>query len=173
MRFNLQNIIDSKLFTEFETDNSDLDIKKINSFIFFMKISAELSAELQLRLVDFKLSTGKVLTLLVLCKRDGGYYMPSEIADLIGVTRGTMTGLIDGLERDQYVIRSAHDSDQRKIFVSITENGKKILKEILPFYYRLLSQMLESFTREDADNLVEYAMKLRQELEKPEEIHRK
>lgn len=166
MRFNLQDIRDSKLFTEFETVNSDLDIDKMNSFIFFLKVCSELSAEMQLRMVDFKLSMGKVLALLVLCTRDNEHFMPSEIANLIGVARGTMTGLIDGLERDKFVIRSAHDSDQRKVFVSITENGKKVLKEILPFYYSLLSQLLEEFSKEDTDNLVGYAMKLKQGLEK-------
>lgn len=159
-------MISFKFQEELYTEHSFPDIDRINSYISFMKADLAVSTELQTILVDYKLSRGKILILTALAKKEDGNLTPSEIANLLGVTRGTMTGLIQGLERDKFIQRTTHESDHRMVFVSITEEGKKILNQILPIYHILLSELLEDFTKEELENLQRYAIKLHDGLEK-------
>jgi DNA-binding MarR family transcriptional regulator len=49
---------------------------------------------------------------------------PHELADGAGVTRATVTGLLDGLERDGFVSRRAGKEDRRKIIVKLSAKGR-------------------------------------------------
>ncbi len=69
---------------------------------------------------------GLVLGLL----RDHGPMAPSEIGDRLIVTRATVTGLVDSLERRGLVRRTPHPSDRRSLIVEITPDGLKVLAQI-------------------------------------------
>jgi DNA-binding MarR family transcriptional regulator len=43
------------------------------------------------------------------------------------VTRATVTGLLDSLERRELVRRTANPADRRSIFVEITREGLKVV----------------------------------------------
>jgi MarR family transcriptional regulator, negative regulator of the multidrug operon emrRAB len=62
---------------------------------------------------------------------------PSSLAQKLGVTRATMTGLLDGLHKKGLIERRAQASDRRKVGVLLTAGGRRTLDNILPDYYRL------------------------------------
>lgn len=64
---------------------------------------------------------------------------PSELAESTGVTRATMTGLLDTLERDKMVKRSADPKDRRALRVTATPEGKATFRDLLPGYFRLVT----------------------------------
>ncbi|GID69697.1 hypothetical protein Acy02nite_75780 [Actinoplanes cyaneus] len=47
-----------------------------------------------------------------------------EVADLLGVTPRNVTKLVDALERDGFVTRTAHAGDRRAVLVLLTAKGK-------------------------------------------------
>jgi len=55
-----------------------------------------------------------------------------------------MTGLLDRLERDGLIERLAHQRDRRKI--RCTSNGRQVLAELLPGYYRSIAKIMENLT---------------------------
>ncbi len=59
--------------------------------------------------------------LRVLSRR--GPQRPGEVASELGSTAATLTGLIDGLESDGLVTRSAHPNDRRSVLLSLTPAG--------------------------------------------------
>jgi DNA-binding MarR family transcriptional regulator len=75
---------------------------------------------------------GLVLGLL----RDHGPMAPSEIGDRLIVTRATVTGLVDSLERRGLVRRTPHPSDRRSLIVEITPEGLKVLAQIRATVHR-------------------------------------
>ncbi|WMD23647.1 MarR family transcriptional regulator [Achromobacter seleniivolatilans] len=84
------------------------------------------------RLAPRQLSEGKFVLLFLLHDQADGL-SPHELADGAGVTRATVTGLLDGLERDGFVLREPGKEDRRKITVKLTAKGKtaaaKLFKE--------------------------------------------
>lgn len=57
---------------------------------------------------------------------------PSVIGERMLVTTGTMTSLLDTLERRDLIRRLPHPTDRRKILVEITPAAQTIVDELLP-----------------------------------------
>ena len=57
---------------------------------------------------------------------------PSVIAERVLVTTGTMTSVLDTLEKRGLVQRMPHPDDRRKLLVDITPDAQAILDELLP-----------------------------------------
>ena len=62
--------------------------------------------------------------------RDHGAMSPSELGDRLIVTRATVTGLLDSLERRGFVRRTANPTDRRSLVVDITPTGLEVLQEV-------------------------------------------
>ena len=63
--------------------------------------------------ISFGLSEGRFIVLFLLDSVPRGV-APNKLAEQAGVTPATMTGLIDGLERDNLVNRQADPDDRRR-----------------------------------------------------------
>jgi len=68
--------------------------------------------------------------------RDHGRMAPSELGERLIVTRATVTGLLDSLERRGFVRRTANPSDRRSIFVEITPEGLDVLQRVRTLVHR-------------------------------------
>jgi DNA-binding MarR family transcriptional regulator len=74
------------------------------------------------RLAPYRLSEGKFVLLFLLHDQAGGL-SPHELAERAGVTRATITGLLDGLERDGFLARHDDREDRRRVVVRLTAKG--------------------------------------------------
>jgi DNA-binding MarR family transcriptional regulator len=68
--------------------------------------------------------------------RDHGEMSPSELGDRLIVTRATVTGLLDSLERRGFVRRSANPADRRGLLVAITPLGLDIVQQVRTIVHR-------------------------------------
>jgi DNA-binding MarR family transcriptional regulator len=57
---------------------------------------------------------------------------PSIIAERLMITTGSMTSLLDTLERRGLVRRQAHPSDRRRLLVHLTDEGEVLVDTFLP-----------------------------------------
>jgi len=57
---------------------------------------------------------------------------PSVIADRLLVTTGSMTSLLDNLEKRGLVLRRPHPEDRRKLLIDITPAAQAVVDELLP-----------------------------------------
>jgi DNA-binding MarR family transcriptional regulator len=57
---------------------------------------------------------------------------PSVIAERLLVTTGTMTSLLDTLEKRELIRRLPHPYDRRKLLVGITPAAQRIVDDLLP-----------------------------------------
>jgi DNA-binding MarR family transcriptional regulator len=60
---------------------------------------------------------------------------PSVIAERVLITTGTMTSVLDTLEKRGLIQRMPHPDDRRKILVDITPDAQAILDELLPSFH--------------------------------------
>ncbi len=85
---------------------------------------------------------------------------PAELADAAGVTRATMTGLIDTLERDGLVKREPDPDDRRMMSVLLTPKGEKFLNEFLPGHFKLIAELMAPLTESERKMLVKLLVKI-------------
>ncbi len=80
---------------------------------------------------------------------------PNEIADRLIITRATVTGLVDSLERRGYVRRCPHQSDRRMILVEITETGRQVADAFRPIVHQHQKQWLEVLNETERQQLID------------------
>lgn len=68
--------------------------------------------------------------------RDYGPMTPSEIGDRLQVTRATVTGVVDSLERRRFVHRGSNPGDRRSLLVELTPSGLAVTQELRTLVHR-------------------------------------
>ena len=98
-----------------------------------------------LRPLDVSAAGGLVLGIL----RDHGPMSPSVLSDRLIVTRATVTGVIDSLERRGFVRRSANPADRRGLIVEITPAGLDVLRNLRTLVHRNEKAWLDGISDPD------------------------
>ncbi|MDP4096203.1 MarR family transcriptional regulator [Paenibacillus sp. P96] len=137
------------------------DISDIETFLAFAKLANGIFREMNSDLAKQGASQGRVIVLSLLSRNAPHDMTPSELAQLADVTRGTMTGLIDGLERDGLIERVAHKGDRRMVTVRLKEHGQAFLDDIIPYYTNLIEKLLSDFTEEDHEMMRRLLFKMK------------
>lgn len=86
---------------------------------------------------------------------------PAELAEMAGVTRATMTGLVDTLEKDGLVRREPDPHDRRAMLVHMTEEGHEFMARILPQYFSRVTAIMDPLSEAEKKNLTELLTKIR------------
>jgi len=69
---------------------------------------------------------------------------PSLIAQRLLITTGTMTSVLDTLERRELIQRMPHPDDRRKLLVDITPHAQAILDDLLPSLHAREHQVISN-----------------------------
>lgn len=115
-------------------------------------------------LAQHNVSQGRFTVLMLLHHCCTRVSTPAELAEEAGVTRATMTGLIDTLEKDGLVERGADLADRRTVRVQMTAAGEAFLTSILPEYFRCVSAMMQALNAAERKQLVKLLQKIQQGL---------
>ena len=83
-----------------------------------------------------------------------------EIIEKILSTGGNMTVVIDNLVKVNLVKRCTHSKDRRVNLISITEEGKSLMREIFPKHLENINEIFSSLTSEEKINLIGLLKKL-------------
>src|SRR5215203_1691406 len=89
--------------------------------------------------------------------------LPSQLALQLGLTTGSVTTMLDRLERLGYVTRSADPADRRKVVVRITTKAaKKAAKIYGPIVLEGERDVLSSYSAAELHVLFDYHQRSRQ-----------
>src|SRR4051794_16893698 len=89
---------------------------------------------------------------------------PSTIADRMLVSRATVTGVLDSLERRELIDRRGHEGDGRKRIVAITPAGGRIVRRLLPAVHQFEAQVMGALTASEQGQLLRMLAKLQHNL---------
>jgi DNA-binding MarR family transcriptional regulator len=91
-----------------------------------------------------------------------------KLADEVGVTSATMTGLIDALEADGRVRRISHPADRRISLIQVTESTREKFSSAIEMYQKNLSLLFDIFTEKEKEDLFNYLSRIEEALSKEE-----
>ena len=138
-----------------EHEPEDLTDCEAAVWIGFLRAHASLVRELDGTLVaEHGLPLSSFEVLIRLSRAPEGRQRMSELAESVVLSRSGITRLVDRLERDGLVERSACASDARGSFAVITPAGRQRLDEALGTHVRdLRRRFLSRFTPEEQEQL--------------------
>lgn len=139
----------------------EVDASSIQTSLTLLKVAAELHGALGQHFSRYDLSQGRFVVLIMLHTTPGGEMCCSDIADSVGVSRATMTGLLDGLERDGLIRRLDHREDRRRVTIALTAEGRRFLDKILPDHFRKVAGLMAKLTADDRKKFVQLLEKVR------------
>ncbi len=90
--------------------------------------------------------------------------LPSELSRWLGVSRNTVSALLNGLEEQGLITRQPHPTDRRRVEIHITEAGREQVREYAPPMGAFLDGIFKSLTPEERDTLLGLLEKLQETL---------
>ncbi len=144
----------------------ELEPSAIETFMNLLRTADLVFSEQRRFMERISLSQGRftVLMLLNRCCEEGGVRTPAELAEQAGVTRATMTGLIDTLEKDGLVLREADPADRRALHVRLTPQGEAFVNGFLPDWFRQVAAIMAPLAEKERKQLVGVLQKLQASL---------
>jgi DNA-binding MarR family transcriptional regulator len=135
-----------------------LDPSACEALLTLLRAGDEAAAAIERELGEHGISHGRFGVLMLLWQDCGpgeskAGLTPAELADKAGVTRATMTGLVDTLERDNLVRREADPADRRMMRVVLTTKAKNFLEKILPGHFRAIAELMRPLSESERKTL--------------------
>ena len=105
------------------------DVDGIRLCVQALSLAAAIDRDCAALLAPHGLSEGRFVLLFLLDAAPDGL-APAVLAQQAGVSRATVTGLIDGLEREALVARQADASDRRALRICLTPRGRQVAQAV-------------------------------------------
>ena len=127
----------------------EVDAGAVEAFLTLLRTGCDVLVALERFLATHGLSQGSWTVLMVLNRDPLVRLKASDLAGKCGVTRATMTGLLDGLERQELVAREGDPADRRTVMVRLTTAGVERLDGMTHDYYRRVALLMGDLGDDD------------------------
>ena len=135
----------------------DLDPSACEAFLHLLQAGGQVMHDCESYFTGCNLSQGRFAVMMQLInKEDSSPHprTPAELAEITGVTRATMTGLVDTLERDGMVTREPDPDDRRMVPVQLTARGRAVLESVLPGHFKRMTELMAPLSETERKTLV-------------------
>ena len=131
-----------------------LDPTAVRAVHVLLGVADEVSAAIGTNLARYGIGQGKYVVLGLLLEHLPRALSHSELAELYRVTKGNITGLVDGLERDGYVKREASGDDRRVTPIALTPAGRRLIEKLVPDHAGRVSALMHGLSVAERKTLV-------------------
>jgi MarR family transcriptional regulator, negative regulator of the multidrug operon emrRAB len=132
----------------------------VESFLILMRVGSDILSAFDKYLARHKMSMGSFTTLMLLNRDPTTGMNPSDLATKCGVTRATMTGLLDGLERKKLLCRESAQVDRRTILIRLTPHGIATLEGMIHDYYKRVAMLMSGLSDDEQRKLSHMLLKV-------------
>jgi MarR family transcriptional regulator, negative regulator of the multidrug operon emrRAB len=138
----------------------DLDPIACQAYLMVRQVGDCMREMLDERLSTEGISYGRFMLLVILDRDPEQPLAASELAEHAGVTKQTVTSLLDGLEKDGFISRKTDPRDRRSVMIKLQPQGSEILQHIMPGLYRKQVEMMKDLTRDEQKLLIQLLKKV-------------
>lgn len=97
-------------------------------------------------------------------------YTPSKIADLLGITRPSVTHRINELEKKGFIIKTQSEVDKRIFYLNISEDCEKYYQSFETEDIKVANKFIEKYSEKDLDKFCEWLNFISNEYKQVENI---
>lgn len=138
----------------------ELDVDVIGTYLRYLRISAAVLNRMEALLMSYGVTPARMPILMLLLNAGDAGIRPSDLAEQVGVTRATMTGLLDNLEKAGLIARESDPKDRRALVIKITAQGIAFAERVCPIHMRNIYTLLRDLSPADHTALRECLAKL-------------
>lgn len=142
-----------RLLREVARQLPSADLAALDTYLTFTRVANEVFAQQQAFLARYALSEGRLVVLQLLRQAPQSRLTPSALAAAAGVTRGTMTGLLAGLQRAGLVTRTQHPADGRMAHIELTARALALFERVLPERVERIMRVMSPLTAQQQQQL--------------------
>ena len=156
----MKNVPKREVIEAFAKRMPGLDPSAVEACLVLLRTASDIFDAMDAHYSRYGISQGRFAVLMTLKKAQSELLTPAQIAERIGVTRATITGLVDGLFKDGLVERKPHEKDRRKLNITLTGKGQKFLKDMLPDHFRRIAGLMKSTQKKERYELIDLLSKV-------------
>jgi len=108
----------------------------------------------------------RLLILLMVEKHHGNEtgLLPSELSHRLGVSRNTVSTLLNGLEAQGLIVRQLHPDDRRQWLIRLTPEGEALVRQRAPEFATFVNTLFQGLSEQEQQTLIALLDKLREDL---------
>ena len=91
-----------------------------------------------------------------------------DIAKFINVTTAAITGIVDRLVRESYVLRVSDPKDRRIVKIKLTAKGTKVVKDMIEKRKQVSIRMFGMITQEEREQYLNILGRIKDKIEEQE-----
>lgn len=140
--------------------NPGVDPEVVQASLKLLGFASTIVSSVESHFERYGLSQGRFAVLMMLYHLNKESWTPAKLAQQVGATRATLTGLLDGLEADKWIERKANPEDGRSTLVVLTRSGRNRMKKILPDHWRRMLPVVSQLTNAERKTMLNVVAKL-------------
>lgn len=140
--FLLRDIPTSDTILQHSRRYPGVDPAALESCLALLVVARDVISALDCHLARHNLSQGRFNVLILLNRNPTVSLCPADLAERSGVTRATMTGLLDGLEKDALIQRTQDREDRRRLGILLTPKGREFIDSMMPEHFHRIAQLM-------------------------------
>jgi DNA-binding MarR family transcriptional regulator len=90
--------------------------------------------------------------------------LPSELSDHLGVSRNTVSTLLNGLEAQGLIARQLHPDDRRQWLIRLTPDGETLVRQRAPEFAAFVGSLFQGLSEQEQQTLLTLLDRLYQTL---------
>ncbi|WP_322907713.1 MarR family transcriptional regulator [Paenibacillus campi] len=160
MDFDIRDMPTRDMLQRISAQVPEIDVPATEMLLLFMRTSFNMFRVSSEGFEQFGISPGKYALLILLYRHLDKGLPASELAERASVTKATVTGLVERLERDGLVRRRNHASDRRISIIYLSEQGLELMERLLPVHFRSASYLMSGLSETERTLLLELIGKI-------------
>lgn len=85
---------------------------------------------------------------------------PSQLSEMQGISRNTVSALIASLEKECLISRELHGTDRRRFVIRLTPEGRRVLRSKLDSQFKFVTRCFGSLSVDERHELLELLTRL-------------
>jgi MarR family 2-MHQ and catechol resistance regulon transcriptional repressor len=125
----------------------------LKSFVVILKASKTLEALVKKDVAEHGMKMSDFAILEALYHK--GRQTIKQISEAVLINTGSITYIIDKLEKNNYLRRTNCEDDRRVIYIEITKKGTEVMDEIFPKHQQQIEEVFSDISDSDKRTLIE------------------